>query len=87
MCCLTKHSLPASSGRQLDSISCSVSPVAHVISAWFQQQKNVYKEGEKAIAERCKLEKKVIYQTAARGEERNASGAASAQVEGWSWTF
>uniref|UniRef100_A0A669PEC2 Calcium/calmodulin dependent protein kinase kinase 1 n=1 Tax=Phasianus colchicus TaxID=9054 RepID=A0A669PEC2_PHACC len=31
MCCLTKHSLPASSRRQLDSISCSASPVTHLL--------------------------------------------------------
>lgn len=61
-----EHNLSASSRRQLDSISGSASPAAHIISPWFQQQKNVREEGGKAVAEKCKWEMKVINQMAAK---------------------
>lgn len=65
-CSLAECSLSASSRRQLGSISGSASPAAHIISPWFQQQKNVHEEGRKAVAEKCKWQMKVINQTAAR---------------------
>lgn len=52
MCSSAERSLSASSRRQLDSISGSASPVGHIISPWFQQQKNVHEEGGKAVAEK-----------------------------------
>lgn len=71
---LGQCSLSASSRRQLDSISGSASPAAHIISPWFQQQKNVREEGGKAVAEKCKWEMKVIDQVGSKGEERNDAG-------------
>lgn len=71
---LAEHSRSASVRRQLDSISSSASPATHIISPWLQQQKNACEGEGKAVAEKCKLEMKVISQMGSKGEERNATG-------------
>lgn len=62
-CCLAERGLPAPSRRQLDPISGSASPAAHVTG----RKMCMRREGRQWL-ENCKLEM-VVYQTAAGGRE------------------